>query len=160
VIAVDNLEIAQFIYLMLSNEKIREVIDTLTSKAVLILGRFTPKRKAVLEEIRAFVRRAGLLPILFDFEGPSTRDTTETVSLLAHMEKMVIADLTEQASVPHELMAVAPHVSVPILPVIESGTRVYSMFHDLEKYPWVRELTEYTAPADLNEIVEAELKRS
>jgi hypothetical protein len=114
----------------------------------------------VLEQIRAFVRRAGLLPILFDFEGPSTRDTTETVSLLAHMAKVVIADLTEQASVPHELMAVAPHVSVPILPVIESGSRVYSMFHDLEKYPWVRELSEYTAPADLNEIVEAELKRS
>ena len=44
-ITVDNLEIAQFIYLLLNNENIRNVIDTITSKVVLILGRFTPERK-------------------------------------------------------------------------------------------------------------------
>jgi hypothetical protein len=32
VITVDNLEVAQFIYLLLHNGKIREVIDTITSK--------------------------------------------------------------------------------------------------------------------------------
>src|SRR5262249_55170805 len=48
-ITVDNIEVAQFIYLMLNNQKIREVIDTITSKAVLILGRFTDERKAVLD---------------------------------------------------------------------------------------------------------------
>src|SRR5262249_6090575 len=32
-LTVDNLEVAQFIYLLLDNEKIREVIDTITSKA-------------------------------------------------------------------------------------------------------------------------------
>jgi hypothetical protein len=48
-ITVDNIEVARFIYLMLHNQKIRDVIDTITSKAVLILGRFTDKRKAVLK---------------------------------------------------------------------------------------------------------------
>ena len=48
-ITVDNLEVAQFIYLLLNNEKIRHVIDTITSKVVLILGRFTEERKAVLD---------------------------------------------------------------------------------------------------------------
>jgi len=43
-ITVDNLKVAQFIYLLLSNERVRQVIDTLTSKVVLILGRFTPER--------------------------------------------------------------------------------------------------------------------
>ena len=37
-ITVDNLEVAQFIYLLLNNKKIRDVIDTITSKVVLILG--------------------------------------------------------------------------------------------------------------------------
>ena len=42
-------ELAQFIYLILNNEKIRDVINTLTSKSVLILGRFNiPERKAIL----------------------------------------------------------------------------------------------------------------
>jgi hypothetical protein len=30
---------------MLNNQKVRDVIDTITSKAVLILGRFTDERK-------------------------------------------------------------------------------------------------------------------
>ena len=45
-IQVDNLEVAQFIYLLLNNEKIRNVIDTITSKVVLILGRFTTGAKS------------------------------------------------------------------------------------------------------------------
>ncbi len=37
IITVDNLEVAQFIYLLLNNEHIRYVINTITSKVVLIL---------------------------------------------------------------------------------------------------------------------------
>jgi hypothetical protein len=37
-LGVDNIEVVQFIYLMLNNQKIRDVIDTITSKAVLISG--------------------------------------------------------------------------------------------------------------------------
>jgi len=46
-IEVNNLEVAQFIHLLLNNAKIRDVIDTITSKVVLIVGRFTPQRKAL-----------------------------------------------------------------------------------------------------------------
>jgi hypothetical protein len=69
-IMVDNLEVAQFIYLLLNNEKIRQVIDTITSKVVLILGRFTSERKAVLDAIRDSLRQRDYLPVLFDFDKP------------------------------------------------------------------------------------------
>ena len=65
-ITVDGLEVAQFIYLLLKNEKIRSIIDTVTSKVVLILGRFTPERKAVLDAIREEVRGLNYVPVLFD----------------------------------------------------------------------------------------------
>jgi hypothetical protein len=55
-ITVDNIEVAQFVYLLLHNEKIRKVIDTITSKAVLILGRFTEERKKVLDALREELR--------------------------------------------------------------------------------------------------------
>ena len=58
-ITVDNLEVAQFICLLLNNEWIRHVIGTITSKVVLILGRFTPERKAVLDALRRPARGAG-----------------------------------------------------------------------------------------------------
>ena len=66
-ITVDNLKVAQFIYLLLNNQEIREVIDTITSKAVLILGRFSDKRKVVLDALRDELRKHNYLPILFDF---------------------------------------------------------------------------------------------
>jgi hypothetical protein len=47
---------------MLHNEKIRDVIDTITSKAVLILGRFTQERKPVLEALREELRQRKYLP--------------------------------------------------------------------------------------------------
>jgi uncharacterized protein YjbI with pentapeptide repeats len=76
-IQVDNLEVAQFIYLLLNNEKIRGVIDTITSKIVLILGRFTPSRKEILNAIREELRKHNYLPVLFDFEKPVSKDLTE-----------------------------------------------------------------------------------
>ena len=64
-----NLAIAQFLYLLLHNERIRDVIETVGRKAVLILGRFTVERKRVLDAIRAVLREQNLVPIVFDFDG-------------------------------------------------------------------------------------------
>src|SRR5205807_9298150 len=64
-LTVDDLEIAQFIYLLLNNTAIRKVIDTMTSKADLILGRFTSERMLILDAIRDSLRAKGFLPILF-----------------------------------------------------------------------------------------------
>jgi hypothetical protein len=142
-ITVDNLEIAQFIYLLLTNEKIRDVIDTVGKKAVLILGRFTPHRKAVLDAIRTELRKRDYVPILFDFELPKTRDITETVRLLAHLSRFIIADLSDPSSIPKELEAIIPTLAVPVKPIIHVGERPYAMFKDNWKYEWVLEPYEY-----------------
>lgn len=53
IITVDNIKVAQFIYLLLNNKEIRDVVNTLTSKSVLILGRFAiPERKAILDAFK------------------------------------------------------------------------------------------------------------
>jgi hypothetical protein len=82
---VDNIKVAQFIYLLLNNEEVRNVIDTITSKAVLILGRFSPERKIILDRLREELRLRNYLPILFDFEKAKSRDTIETIRFLAGM---------------------------------------------------------------------------
>ena len=87
-------------YLLLSNPNIRDVIDTITSKVALILGRFTKPRKRVLDELRNQLRDRGLSPVVFDFEIPTNRDMTDTVRLLAGMARFVIADLTRPGNHP------------------------------------------------------------
>jgi hypothetical protein len=142
-ITVDNIEVAQFVYLLLHNQKIRDVIDTITSKAVLILGRFTDERKAVLDALREELRKHDYLPILFDFAVPATRDITETVSLLARMSRFIIADLTDPSSIPKELEAIVPSLAVPVQPLLEGSSRPYAMFRDYWKYEWVLPVYRY-----------------
>ena len=67
---MDNLKVAQFIYLMLNNRELRDIIDTITSKIVLIIGRFTPERKVALDAVREELRKYNYLPVMFDFDQP------------------------------------------------------------------------------------------
>ena len=142
-ITVDNLKVAQFIYLMLDNKEIRDVINTLTTKSVLILGRFTPERKAILDALRDALRINNYLPILFDFEKPSHLDLTETVTTLAHLSRFTIIDLTEPRSAPNEAASLIPHCKVAIQPIIEGSSNPYAMFADFKLYPWVLNLYRY-----------------
>src|SRR5215204_2186523 len=157
-IMVDNLEVAQFIYLLLHNERIRQVIDTITSKAVLILGRFTSHRKAVLEAIRDELRQRGYLPILFDFEKPAGRDLTETISTLAHMARFIIADITQAKSIPQELQAIVPNLpSVPVQPLLLTSEHEYGMFEHFRRYLWVLDTYYYDNLDDVLASVEAKV---
>jgi hypothetical protein len=137
-ITVDNIEVAQFIYLLLHNQKIRAVIDSITSKAVLILGRFTAERKAVLDALRDELRKRDYLPILFDFDKPASRDLTGTVTTLANMVRFIVADGTDPKSIPHELATIVPTTMVPVKPILLATEREYAMFGDLQRrYHWV-----------------------
>jgi hypothetical protein len=144
-ITVDNLDVAQFIYLLLNNENIRHVIDTISYKVVLILGRFSFERKVVLNALREALRQHNYLPILFDFEKPASRDVTETVSTLAHPARFVIVDITDAKSIPQELMIIVPNLpSVPVQPLILNSQQEYGMFEHFSRYPWVLPIYHYT----------------
>jgi uncharacterized protein YjbI with pentapeptide repeats len=143
-ITVDNIEVAQFIHLMLHNQKIRDVIDTITSKAVLILGRFTDERKAVLDALREELRNRNLLPILFDFAIPASRDVTETIKTLASLARFVIADVTDATEVRAELHnIVRDFTSLPIQLVLLRGHPEFVSLSHLTKFPWVLPVFEY-----------------
>ena len=130
-VTTDDIEIAQFVYLMLTNEKIRNAIDTVGKKAVLLLGRFTDDRLTVLEALRVALRSRNYVPIVFNFDKPETKDLTETVRLLAGLSRFVIADITKPRSTPLELQATVPQVMIPFVPLLQAGEEPFAMFHDL-----------------------------
>lgn len=149
-ITVDNLKVAHFIYLLLENSEIRDVIDTITSKVVLILGRFTQTRKDVLDVIRVALRAKGYSPIMFDFEKPESRSFRETVSTLAHLARFVIADLTGAKVVLQELERILPNLpSVPVQPIKQSRAKVCKVVGpDYSPYPWFLPIIAYRSAED------------
>ena len=152
-ITVDNIDVAQFMYLIINNKKIRDVIDTVSKKVVLILGRFTRERKMVLTAIKTELRNLEYLPIMFDFEPPVSRDITETVSILAHIARFIIADITDAKSIPQELQRIIPDLpSVPVQPILQRECPEYGMFEHFKNYPWVMKVVFYK---DLQQILNA-----
>ena len=143
-ITVDNLEVAQFLFMLTDNQKVRDILKTITTKTVLILGRFSRKRKLVLDAIRDELRRFDYVPVLFDFEKPMTRDTHEVVTTLARMARFIIADITSPKSIPQELTSIVETMpSLPIQPILKSGNRPWGMYDHIKRYPWVLDIYQY-----------------
>ena len=103
VIAVDSLELAQFIGLFLDNESIRDLMNTMAMKVVLLVGRFSPERTAVCDAMRAELRRSSLRPVLFEFKPQGARGLDGMVELLARMARFIVADVSCPKSIPPEL---------------------------------------------------------
>jgi Pentapeptide repeats (8 copies) len=151
-ITVDSIEMAVVVNLLASGGgiRVREFIDVLTSKIVLILGRFTPDRKAVLNAIQEELRRRNYVPIVFDFIGLRHRDFTEAINTLAGMCLFIIADITNPKSSPIELQATIPNYMVPFVPIIQEGEQPFAMFEDLRgKFDWVLDLLTYNSASYL-----------
>src|SRR6516164_5680876 len=129
---VDDLEVAQLFYLLLKREKIRNVIDTVNRRGVLILGRFEGGGVALLQAIAAWLRRpenGGYLPLLFDFPRPESKTYTDTIKTLVGLARFVIVDLSGP-SVPQEITATVDLYEIPFVPIIERERKEWSMFRD------------------------------
>ena len=157
-ITVDDIQVAQFIYLLLTNDRIRDVVDTLTSKVVLILGRFTPERKAILEAIKGELRKRNYVAVLFDFEKSISRSFVETVSTLAHMARFVVADLTDAKVVLQELQRIVPDLpSVPVQPLLAYDAASTVALADFAEYPWFLGVQRYSVVDDLIPLIPAQV---
>jgi hypothetical protein len=152
-ITVDNIEVAQFIYLLLDNKRLQKVIDTITTKVVLILGRFSlPERKEVLDALRSELRKPGrdYVPVVFDFEKPRSQTTINTIMLLARMARFVIADISDAKSVLMELQAIVPSSpKLPVQSIIIATQEEPGMFDHFQAHPWFLPTHRYETPAQL-----------
>ena len=156
VITVDDLEVAQFIYLLLNHKKLRNVLNAVTKQGVLILGRFGDGGLDILQAIAAKLRELKYLPIIFNFDRPDDKNYTETVKTLVGLSRFVIVDLSGP-SVPQELYATVPHFKIPFVPIIERGRKAYSMAPDILEYEWVlKPPVEFT---DKDELIEFMVSR-
>ena len=145
ILEVDYLELAQFVYLLTTYEKLLNVIDTINSKVVLILGRFgtrLPVLKAIQKELRYYKDTNGksrYVPFVFDYSGPENQDLMTTVRTIAHVSRFIIADLTTPKSVVMEVHDIVQQLETPVILImdISSGEVPPKMLESDLKYPWL-----------------------
>ena len=144
---VDNIELAQFIHYLSNHKKMRDTINILNDKGVLLLGKFKEGGLERLYKIRDLLRSQDYLPMIFDFDRPDAMNYTETVVTMSGLSKVIIADLSG-SSVPHELKSVLYNFKKK--PVIAfSDKKAYSMLKDLKwENPYVLDFV-YDGEQDL-----------
>ena len=146
-ITVDDIEISQFIYMIINNEKISSVINSMRTKGVLILGSFyddktsenTPKK--VLNKIKKEILKKDLIPIVFDFNPSTHLDVTSTVKTLALLSSFIIVDLSNPAGQLIEIGELVREFPIPIIPIASEKTEhITSMISKATygNYNWLR----------------------
>jgi CHAT domain len=113
-----------------------ELMSELVERGVLILGRFTARRRKILEAIQQSLqqRDGRYIPVLFTFNKPKGRDLIESVMGFAALSRFVIADLTEPKSIPAELQQIVPsYPSLPIVPIISATAREFATFGNIKR---------------------------
>ena len=135
ILSVDSIQMAVVIHLLLTSGGVRNMIDTISSKSILILGSSNFETKIVLDTLREGFRKQNYIPLLFDFEKNKIRDYMETILLLANMSRFIVVDLTYPETVIHELHNIIPYLpSVPIIPICQATNESPFMFTDFYKY--------------------------
>lgn len=148
-IIVDTLEVAQFLYLFLHNKQLHQIITTIASNMVLILGRFTAERKPFLEAMRDELRVRGYTPLLFNFEMPLSHDFSASLRTLARLARFIIADLSRHKSISQELRSLLSDTAVPVQPLLNGSRKLYQMFPDFKHYSCVLPGYRYNSLAEL-----------
>jgi hypothetical protein len=132
-VTVDNLEVAQFVHMLINYRKLRHVLNSVIQRGVLILGRFADGGLELLQSIAEKLRENHYLPMIFDFDLPDDRNYTETVITLVSLSKFVIVDLSGP-SVPQELYATIPHFDIPFVPFLIGDRQAHFTIRDFRRY--------------------------
>jgi uncharacterized protein YjbI with pentapeptide repeats len=156
-LAVDSLEVAQFLYLLLRSQKVRNVLDTITSKLVLILGRVSTERTPILDVMLEALHRHpnGYIPVLLDVdpqrdEPVRDRPVLETVQTLANLARFVIVDLTDPTMVRSEVAYITANLpTVPVQPVIASGANLPTEYEAWQRNHTFLKVYHYSDPTQL-----------
>lgn len=151
-ITVDNLEVAQFIYMITNNKKIAGFISAMRTKNVLLLGSFKRQYKEVLEVLRKTLSSKGYVTTIFDFDTSATSFPLETIKTLAQLSAFVIVDLSEPGGQYVEMGSIE-NTPVPIIRIAEKDAKITTMLN--RPHHWISEdIFHYSLSRVTNEVPE------
>ena len=108
----------------------KATINESLNRQVLILGRFSPRRKKILDALKKILNQhpGGYLPLLLVGKKPKGITLGEWGLYTAIASKFIIADISEPKSIPDELRGIIPQCpSRPVVPIINQSGKQYAL---------------------------------
>jgi hypothetical protein len=155
---VDYVRFAHFVNLMMDSGELRDVIRSVSSKAVLVLGHFSRERRVLLEELRDKLRRRGCVPVLFDYDRAASKRSSETIAVLARISYFAIADITDAKGILQDLQAVLPaNPKLPVQAIISTSSQEPALFDSFKGLPSFLPVREYDVLTSLLPSIDSEV---
>lgn len=152
VLAVDNLPTAQIVGMVLHPQGGRHDVFSVSLNTVLVMGRYPPERKTVLDLIKESLRRLDYSPLVLDFEAPAPRDLNEMVKTLGRISRFIIADLSNDGRIAQILDSVVHYLpTVPIQSIVHEHGEPNIENRHYFKYRWVLPVFRFK---DLNDLAQ------
>jgi CHAT domain len=157
---IQTIDAVQSVMQKLDGEGVSRVLSDVASRTVVILGRFKPERKSILDFIRRWIATppSSYVGLVFDFEQPRDRTMLESVLRFAAVSRFVIADLSDPKWVLAELQQIVRNFrSLPIVPIIQWEEDEKDAVAEFEGYPWVHSVVRYRDLAHLEQILQSQV---
>jgi hypothetical protein len=111
------------LYPMTQSPKVSELLDRLSAKSVLLMGRFTPEQQTILGNLRDVLKATGHEALFFDIGTIPKEEQADTMSAIVSLTPYIL-DVTEPTSATEtELSALVPQVrsDTPPLKILKSN---------------------------------------
>ncbi|MCC6446836.1 MAG: pentapeptide repeat-containing protein [Armatimonadetes bacterium] len=151
VVTVDTVGMAQLVYLLLHDARLRSLVRVRSPKAAVIFGHFGKEgRREFLTAIKTAVRQAGCIPVLCDFGTHENQTSYERMDVLARLARFVVLDMTDPVNVPQEFAAIIDRLpATAVLPLLKRKSDLWSMYSHLSRHERVLEMREYDSIEEL-----------
>ncbi|WP_448571092.1 pentapeptide repeat-containing protein [Trichothermofontia sp.] len=146
-IAVNTLEMAQFLCLWLNSQTLNTVIETIASRIVLIACPFNDQSRHFLAALEQQLDQQGYAAIAIDLTPPLSVNFATTLLNLATISRLLLIDVLNPAQgVPSELKALLPQIKIPIQ-VLVTGTGFNTdEWDEPTRSPWLLPVQMYRDP--------------
>ncbi len=154
-IAVEDLELAQLLNLVLYGKHLSSLLQCDASRLVLVLGRFRGARAEVSDRLERLVNARGLAPVWVELDRPGWREGLRSAAPLFRVVRAALLDFSGLRGSSGLLDELSREFHGEILPLVEGTVPSDASSRPARSLPWVR----YSRPSELESPVAAWLGR-
>lgn len=154
IIAVDSLEIAPFVWMLLENASVSRLIEQMKTRIILILGNFDEHHQNHLAMLKEAIREQHYVSLYIDIETLA-RETQEhqklktTMRTLAYFSRIILVDITNGENLLTYLTELVSELTVPVQPLLEVSQEHKNTLMNREHLSEILPLYEYGSVADM-----------